>query len=77
MFQSFIKSVGLAPLDAYVEPRLSIGTAVSNRPFSPGHFTVQVDDDARALIIKNDKDKTLWKCKRSLWHCSLLKLTGV
>ncbi|KAI8146758.1 glycosyl hydrolases family 31-domain-containing protein [Fennellomyces sp. T-0311] len=61
MFQSFIKSVGLAPLDSYVEPRLSIGNAVSDRGFSTGHFTVQVDEEARALIIKNSKGKTLWK----------------
>ncbi|KAI9269247.1 glycosyl hydrolases family 31-domain-containing protein [Phascolomyces articulosus] len=61
MFQSFIKSVGLAPLDSYVEPRLSIGNAVSDREFSTGHFKIQVDEEARAVFIKNNKGRLIWK----------------
>lgn len=63
MLQSFIKSVGLAPLDAYVEPRISIGNAVYDHELSTGNFTVHMDAQARALIIKNNKGRVIWKCK--------------
>ncbi|KAI9495853.1 glycosyl hydrolases family 31-domain-containing protein [Zychaea mexicana] len=61
MFQSFIKSMGLAPLDSYVEPRLSIGNVVLDREISTGHFTVQVDEEARAVFIRNNKGRVIWK----------------
>ncbi|KAI7883691.1 hypothetical protein K492DRAFT_229502 [Lichtheimia hyalospora FSU 10163] len=61
MLQSFIKSVGLAPLDAYVEPRISIGNAVYDRELSTGNFTVHMDAQTRALIIKNNKGRVIWK----------------
>lgn len=66
MLQSFIKSVGLAPLDAYVEPRISIGNAVYDRELSTGNFKVHMDAQARALIIKNSKGRVIWKCKRAM-----------
>ncbi|KAI9323143.1 glycosyl hydrolases family 31-domain-containing protein [Dichotomocladium elegans] len=66
MMQSFIKSVGLAPLDAYVEPRISIGNAVPDREISTGNFSIQVDAEARALIIKNNKGRVIWKSLHNL-----------
>ena len=58
--------MGLAPLDSYVEPRLSIGSAVSDREFSTAHFKIQVDEEARAVFIKNNKGRVIWKCKQRL-----------
>lgn len=63
-WDSFLKATGLASYDNYIEPRLSIGNAVPNREFSTGHFKIQVDSEALALVIRNDAGKILWKCKR-------------
>lgn len=63
MWQSVKKSVGLSSPEEYVQPRLSIGTAVSDKEFSTGHFKVQVDAQALALTVKNINGRTIWKCK--------------
>lgn len=71
MFQSFIKSVGLAPLDAYVEPRISIGNAVADREYSTGHFRIQLDAEKLALFIRNEKGRVIWKCNCMIYIGSL------
>ncbi|KAF7722104.1 hypothetical protein EC973_003684 [Apophysomyces ossiformis] len=61
MWGSVLKTVGLAPAEAYIQPRLSIGHAVPDKPYSLGHFIVQVDAQAQALIIKNKIGRVIWK----------------
>lgn len=58
-----MKSVGLSSPEEYIQPRLSIGNAVSDQEFSTGHFKVQVDAQALALTVKNGHGRTVWKCK--------------
>lgn len=77
MFQSFIKSVGLAPLDAYVEPRISIGNAVADREYSTGHFRMHLDAEKLALFIRNGKGRVIWKCKVVAWYLYTIVYTYV
>lgn len=65
MWQSMMKSIGLLPTEDYIQPRLSIGNAVSDQEFSTGHFKVQVDAQQLALTVKNVNERTIWKCKLS------------
>lgn len=75
-----MKSVGLLPTEEYIQPRLSIGNAVSDHEFSTGHFKIKVDAQALCLTIKNVHNRIIWKCKclssQLLLHsilCSLRK----
>ena len=63
MWSSMMKSVGLSPIEDYVEPRLSIGNAVATQEFTIGQFKVQVDAQSMALTIKNRGGKMVWKCE--------------
>lgn len=58
-----MKSVGLLPTEEYIQPRLSIGNAVSDHEFSTGHFKVQVDAQSLCLSVKNVHGRIIWKCK--------------
>ncbi|ORZ02729.1 glycosyl hydrolases family 31-domain-containing protein [Syncephalastrum racemosum] len=60
------QSTGLASYDNYIEPRLSIGDSVPNREFSTGHFKIQVDSEALALVIRNGAGMILWKSIHNL-----------
>ncbi|KAG1521582.1 hypothetical protein G6F52_006620 [Rhizopus delemar] len=61
MWNSVIKNLGLSSTEEYVKPRLSIGKAVAHQEFSTGHFKIQVDPEALALIVKNGNDRIIWK----------------
>jgi hypothetical protein len=63
MWGSVLKSVGLASTEEYIAPRLSIGKAVADQPYSTGNFIIQVDCQALALTVKNRNDRIIWKCK--------------
>jgi hypothetical protein len=65
MWNSVIKNLGLSSTEEYVKPRLSIGKAVAHQEFSTGHFKIQVDPEALALIVKNGNDRIIWKCNVS------------
>lgn len=67
MWQSVMKSVGLLPTPDYIQPRISIGNAVSYQEFSTGHFTIQVDAQALSLTVKNCNGRIIWKCKLSFF----------
>ncbi|KAI8991603.1 glycosyl hydrolases family 31-domain-containing protein [Mycotypha africana] len=61
MLQSVLKSIGLAPVGDYIQPRLSIGNAVASNEFSTGHFTIQIDSEKMCLMIKNGHGRIIWK----------------
>ncbi|KAL9545801.1 hypothetical protein MBANPS3_006978 [Mucor bainieri] len=56
-----MKSVGLLPTEEYIQPRLSIGNAVSDHEFSTGHFKIQVDAQILCLTVKNVHGRIIWK----------------
>ncbi|GAA5802552.1 hypothetical protein HPULCUR_008022 [Helicostylum pulchrum] len=72
MWQSVMKSVGLLPTEDYIQPRISIGNAVSYQEFSTGHFTIQVDAQALSLTVKNTNGRIIWK---SLYNLPFLSST--
>jgi hypothetical protein len=63
MWTSVAKTLGLTSPEEYVKPRLSIGNAVAHQEFSIGHFKIQVDPEAIALVVKNGNGRVIWKCK--------------
>jgi hypothetical protein len=63
MWGSVLKSVGLAPADEYVPPRLVIGNAVIVQELSTGHFKIQVDAQLLSLTVQNEHGRIIWKCK--------------
>ncbi|CAO3582313.1 unnamed protein product [Absidia cylindrospora] len=52
MWANALKAIGLAPVQDYIQPRLSIGNCVLDSEFSTGHFKVHVDSQALVLTIK-------------------------
>ncbi|KAI9473929.1 MAG: glycosyl hydrolases family 31-domain-containing protein [Benjaminiella poitrasii] len=66
MWQSVLNSVGLGSPEDYVQPRLSIGSAVADQELSTGHFKIQVDAQALALTIKNAHGRIIWKSLHNL-----------
>ncbi|RCH90520.1 hypothetical protein CU097_010011 [Rhizopus azygosporus] len=61
MWASVAKTLGLTSPEEYVKPRLSIGNAVAHQEFSIGHFKIQVDPEAIALVVKNGNGRVIWK----------------
>ncbi|KAI8083262.1 glycosyl hydrolases family 31-domain-containing protein [Gilbertella persicaria] len=61
MWQSLLKNVGLSSTEDYIQPRLSIGNTVYDRPFSTGHFKIQVDAQALTVSVKNPNGRTIWR----------------
>ncbi|RCI02826.1 hypothetical protein CU098_000314, partial [Rhizopus stolonifer] len=73
MWQSLLKNVGLSSTEDYIQPRLSIGNTVYDRPFSTGHFKIQVDAQALTVSVKNPNGRTIWRCKVfSLGKCDII-----
>ncbi|KAI8641325.1 glycosyl hydrolases family 31-domain-containing protein [Parasitella parasitica] len=66
MWNSVMKNVGLLPTEDYIQPRLSIGNAVSDHEFSTGYFKIQVDAQAMCLTVKNIHGRIIWKSLHNL-----------
>ncbi|KAI9015785.1 glycosyl hydrolases family 31-domain-containing protein [Phycomyces nitens] len=72
MLQSVLNNIGLGTQDL-IQPRLSIGTAVADEAYTIGDFSVHLDAQIEALVIKNSKERIIWK---SLDHTPFLSSTS-
>ncbi|KAG0178240.1 hypothetical protein DFQ28_000653 [Apophysomyces sp. BC1034] len=63
MLQTALNYVGLGPIEPYIQPRLSIGAGVSEQTYGVGQFKVQIDAEELTLVIKNNRGRTIWKCR--------------
>ncbi|KAI8336256.1 glycosyl hydrolases family 31-domain-containing protein [Chlamydoabsidia padenii] len=61
MWANALKAVGLAPVEDYIQPRLSIGNRVLDNEFSTGHFKIHVDSQQLMLSIKNSEGRVIWQ----------------
>ncbi|SAM05871.1 hypothetical protein [Absidia glauca] len=61
MWANALKAVGLAPVEDYIPPRLSIGNRVLSNEFCTGHFKIQVDSERLMVTVKNLKGGVIWQ----------------
>ncbi|KAI8099350.1 glycosyl hydrolases family 31-domain-containing protein [Halteromyces radiatus] len=61
MWANALKAVGLAPVEDYIQPRLSIGNRVLDGEFSTGHFKIQVNTQTMLVTVKNLEGRVLWQ----------------
>ncbi|ORX56331.1 hypothetical protein DM01DRAFT_1334803 [Hesseltinella vesiculosa] len=61
MWSQALKAFGLAPMEEYIHPRLSVGDRVLTNPFSTGHFKIQMDPEALTLTVTTTDGRVVWQ----------------
>ncbi|KAI8065668.1 glycosyl hydrolases family 31-domain-containing protein [Gongronella butleri] len=61
MWSQALKAFGLAPMDEYIQPRISIGDRVLTNEFSTGNFKIQANQERLSFSVKTLDGRVLWE----------------